>query len=213
MRAAARAARCCSIPGRQPRCRWAIQLTHPTRLDFHLDNVVINTTASTSPTAQAFAAYRTQEMDLESLYLLGNANQTGMTLDGTGNYTGGTFFDNQIQRVSNCRQCESATRSANPADDRLAERQHVCAVAHRLPDERRKSDSGDLWDQSAAGRRKHLYRRRRRGMLDSTAPGRRMHRTTRSLVCATRTRPTRWWRTRAVRTTTGSRAARCLPAS
>ncbi len=33
-------------------------------------------------------------MDLESLYFLGNANQTGMTLDGTGNYTGGTYFDN-----------------------------------------------------------------------------------------------------------------------
>ena len=35
-------------------------------------------------------------MDLESLYFLGNANQTGMTLDGTGNYTGGTFLDDQI---------------------------------------------------------------------------------------------------------------------
>ena len=61
---------------------------------FHLDNVVINTTASSSATAQAIAAYRTQEMDLQSLYFLGNANQTGMTLDGTGNYTGGTFYDN-----------------------------------------------------------------------------------------------------------------------
>jgi hypothetical protein len=58
--------------------------------------VVINTTASTSVTAQGFAAYRTQEMDLESLYVLGNSNQTGMTLDGTGNYTGGTFYDNHF---------------------------------------------------------------------------------------------------------------------
>ena len=65
-------------------------------LGFHLDNVVVNTTAATSANAQAFAAYRTQEIDLESLYLLGNANQTGITLDGTGNYTGGTFFDNHI---------------------------------------------------------------------------------------------------------------------
>ncbi len=65
-------------------------------LGFHLDNVVVNTTAATSPNAQAFAAYRTQEIDLESLYLLGNSNQTGLTLDGTGNYTGGTFFDNHI---------------------------------------------------------------------------------------------------------------------
>src|SRR5580700_11338360 len=50
-------------------------------LGFHLDDLVINTTASSSSNAQAISAYRTQEMDLESLYLLGNANQTGMTLD------------------------------------------------------------------------------------------------------------------------------------
>ena len=63
---------------------------------FHLDNVVINTTGATSASAQGLTAYRTQEMDLEGLYLLGNGNQTGMTLDGTGNYTGGTFLDDQI---------------------------------------------------------------------------------------------------------------------
>ncbi len=63
---------------------------------FHMDNVAINTTASTSATAEGFVAYRTQELDLESLYFLGNSNQTGMTLDGTGNYTGGTFLDNQL---------------------------------------------------------------------------------------------------------------------
>jgi hypothetical protein len=63
---------------------------------FHLDNVVINTTAASNSTAQGLVAYRTQEMDLESLYFLGNSNQTGMTLDGTGNYTGGTFFDNAL---------------------------------------------------------------------------------------------------------------------
>ena len=60
---------------------------------FHIDNVVINTTASSNSAAQAIAAYRTQEMDLHGLYLLGNSNQTGITLDGTGNYTGGTFQD------------------------------------------------------------------------------------------------------------------------
>jgi hypothetical protein len=63
---------------------------------FHLDNVVINTTAAANASAQGFVAYRTQEMDLESLYFLGNQNQTGMTLDGTGNYIGGTFFDIQF---------------------------------------------------------------------------------------------------------------------
>lgn len=60
---------------------------------FHLDNVVLNTTGATSASAQGLAAYRTQELDIESVYFLGNSNQTGMTLDGTGNYTGGTFFD------------------------------------------------------------------------------------------------------------------------
>jgi len=75
-----------------------VQVGDPTyaadTMGFHLDNVAINTTLSTSATAQGFAAYRTQELDLESLYFLGNSNQTGMTLDGTGNYTGGSFFDN-----------------------------------------------------------------------------------------------------------------------
>ena len=63
---------------------------------FHMDNVVINTTGASSATARGLVAYRTQEMDLESLYFLGNSNQTGMTLDGTGNYTGGTYLDNQF---------------------------------------------------------------------------------------------------------------------
>jgi hypothetical protein len=78
----------------------AIQVGDPTYAvdtpGFHLDNAVINTTPSTSATAQGFVAYRTQELDLESLYLLGNGNQTGITLDGTGNYTGGTFLDVQM---------------------------------------------------------------------------------------------------------------------
>ncbi|HTB98162.1 MAG TPA: glycosyl hydrolase family 28-related protein [Terracidiphilus sp.] len=60
---------------------------------FHLDNAVLSTVSATTATAQAFVAYRTQELDVQSLYLLGNSNQTGMTLDGTGNYTGGTFYD------------------------------------------------------------------------------------------------------------------------
>ncbi len=78
----------------------AIQVGDPTYAadtqGFHLDNVVINTAAAANSTALGLAAFRTQEMDLESLYFLGNSNQTGMTLDGTGNYTGGTFFDNAL---------------------------------------------------------------------------------------------------------------------
>ena len=63
---------------------------------FHMDNAVINTTAASSATAEGLIAYRTQELNLEGLYFLGNANQTGMTLDGTGNYTGGSFFGDQF---------------------------------------------------------------------------------------------------------------------
>ncbi|MGA9465109.1 MAG: hypothetical protein WBV28_20125 [Terracidiphilus sp.] len=63
---------------------------------FQLDDVVINTTGANASSAQGVVAYRTQELDLKSLYLLGNANQVGMTLDGTGNYTGGSFYDIEI---------------------------------------------------------------------------------------------------------------------
>jgi hypothetical protein len=77
-----------------------VQVGDPTyaadTMGFQLDNAAINTTTATSGAAQGLIAYRTQEMYLESLYFLGNANQTGMTLDGTGNYTGGTFLDNQF---------------------------------------------------------------------------------------------------------------------
>ena len=73
----------------------AVQVGDPTYAadtpGFHMDNSVINTTGSSSATAQGLVAYRTQEIDLEDMYFLGNSNQTGMTLDGTGNYTGGTI--------------------------------------------------------------------------------------------------------------------------
>ena len=78
----------------------AIQVGDPTytseTMGFHLDNAAINTTPATNSTAQGVAAFRTQELRLESLYFLGNANQRGLTLDGTGNYTGGTFLDDQF---------------------------------------------------------------------------------------------------------------------
>ncbi len=77
-----------------------VQVGDPTyaadTLGFHMDNAVINTAAAGNATAQGLVAYRTQELDLESLYFLGNSNQTGMTLDGTGNYTGGSFFGDQF---------------------------------------------------------------------------------------------------------------------
>ena len=92
-----------------------------------------------------------------------------MTLDGTGNYTGGTFFDNALM-VPDGGECNWPPDSER-GDNGLDECEHVCAVAYRLPDKRRKSDSGDLWDQSAAGRWQHVYGRRCRRMLDGIAPG------------------------------------------
>jgi hypothetical protein len=64
---------------------------------FHVDNVNINT-AGASAAAIAFAFYRTQDIDLRNVYLNGNqANtQTGIWLDGTGNYAGGTFDSDTI---------------------------------------------------------------------------------------------------------------------
>ena len=64
---------------------------------FHMDNMAINIDRDhRAQRHRDLRHYRTQEIDLESLYFLGNQNQTGMTLDGTGNYTGGTFSDNQF---------------------------------------------------------------------------------------------------------------------
>jgi len=75
----------------------AVQVGDPTyavdTMGFHLDDAVINVTGSTSAAATGVTAYRVQEMDIESLYFLGNSNQTGLVVDGTGNYAGGTFYD------------------------------------------------------------------------------------------------------------------------
>jgi len=77
-----------------------VQVGDPTyaadTMGFHMDDVAINTTAANTATATGLTAYRTQELDLEGLYFLGNSNQTGMTLDGTGNYTGGSFTAMQL---------------------------------------------------------------------------------------------------------------------
>ena len=155
-----------------------------------MDNVVINTTAATSATAQGLAAYRTQEMDLESLYFLGNSNQTGMTLDGTGNYTGGTFLDNDIRRISDGGERDRAPGSES-GDHRLVEREHICAAAHQLPDERRKSRSaGPMGSILQQGDGNTFTGGDVEGCATALHLGP-MRRTTRSLGCATRTRPTR----------------------
>ena len=69
---------------------------------FLMDNVNINT-ASAGSAALALYFYRAQELRLDNLYLNGNGGtgQTGITLDGTGNYSGGTFIDVQTSQCRN----------------------------------------------------------------------------------------------------------------
>jgi hypothetical protein len=61
---------------------------------FKMQDIQVNT-SSAGTAAKAFYFYRTQEISLDDLYLIGNnaIGQYGITLDGTGNYAGG-FFDN-----------------------------------------------------------------------------------------------------------------------
>ena len=112
---------------------------------FHLDNVVVNTTSSAAATAQAVKVWRAQEVHLESLYLLGNSNQTGITLDGTGNYTGGTFQDIEIggfqtalnaigHQVANARVLQGAGAARLVADEDF-DADALVAAADLLADE------------------------------------------------------------------------------
>ena len=66
---------------------------------FLMDNVNVNT-ASAGSAALALYFYRAQELRLDNLYLNGNGGtgQTGIVLDGTGNYSGGTFIDVQTSQ-------------------------------------------------------------------------------------------------------------------
>jgi hypothetical protein len=59
---------------------------------FRLDDINFNI-ASAGTGATVLSFYRVQEVDLRSVYLNGNQStgQTGIYLDGTGDYTGGTF--------------------------------------------------------------------------------------------------------------------------
>ena len=86
-------------------------------------------------------AYRTQELDLESLYLLGNSNQTGMTLDGTGNYTGGTFLDNQFSGFQTAVNA-IGHQVANPATTDWMNASTFVRLHIDCPTSERQSDSG-----------------------------------------------------------------------
>jgi hypothetical protein len=87
---------------------WAFQASGPAFLigdpthaldttGFHMDNMVV-ATVSAPPGASAFAFYRTKQIRLDNLYLEGDqgTDQTAILLDGTGDYTGGTFTNISI---------------------------------------------------------------------------------------------------------------------
>ena len=61
---------------------------------FSIDNMAI-ITPTTGASSAAFYFYRTQEIRMEHMYVIGDnsTDLTAMTLDGTGNYTGGYFAD------------------------------------------------------------------------------------------------------------------------
>ena len=137
--AGARAARCFCIQVRRQRSRWAIATYAADTSGFHLDNVVINTTASSSSTAQALIAYRTQEMDLESLYLLGNCESDRHDAGWNGKLHGRNFLRQRDRRIPDRDECDRAP-GGEFGDYGLDECEHVCAAAYRLPDGERKSD-------------------------------------------------------------------------
>ena len=66
---------------------------------FYLTDLTV-ATANGGSSARAIDFHRVQEIDIERVYFIGNSGtgQTGITLDGTGNYSGGTF---QSFRLSN----------------------------------------------------------------------------------------------------------------
>ena len=66
---------------------------------FYLTDLTV-ATANGGSSARAIDFHRVQEIDIERVYFIGNngTGQTGITLDGTGNYSGGTF---QSFRLSN----------------------------------------------------------------------------------------------------------------
>ena len=59
---------------------------------FYLTDLTL-ATANGGSSARAIDFHRVQEIDIERVYFIGNngTGQTGITLDGTGNYSGGTF--------------------------------------------------------------------------------------------------------------------------
>ncbi len=150
-----------------------VQVGDPTyatdTMGFHLDNVVINTTAASNATAQALTAYRTQELDLESLYLLGNSNQTGMTLDGTGNYTGGTFVDNAFNGFQTAVNA-IGHQIANPATTDWLNASTFVRLHIDCPTSAGNPVSGTLWDQPATGDG-NTFTAATGGVLDGIAPG------------------------------------------
>ena len=82
-----------------------------------------------------------------AVYLLGNANQTGMTLDGTGNYTGGTFYDNHISgfqiAINGIGHQVANSAATDWMNASTFVRLHIdCPTANGNPDQR------NLWSES-----------------------------------------------------------------
>ena len=150
----------------------AVQVGDPTyagdTLGFHLDDVVINTTGAAGAGTVGFAAYRTQELYLESLYFLGNGNQTGLLVDGTGNYAGGTFLDLAFNGWQTAVS-GIGHQAANPATTDWMNASTFLRLHIDCPTSGGSPIAGNDWDQPGAGGWKHVHGWGCGGMRDCAA--------------------------------------------
>lgn len=107
---------------------------------FHMDNVSLVTASNTAASA-AMRFYTTQEIDIHNIYMNGpqsiNAGNVGIFLDGTSNYSGGTFDSIQISGYTEPLHLDghlSGTASGDFANASAFNRMHiVCPTSGGSP--------------------------------------------------------------------------------
>ena len=141
---------------------------------FHMDNAIINTTAAASAAARFAVSVDlpTPRAGNESRKSLFPRQRKSDRHDARWHRQlyGRELLRQPVWRIPDSRECHRPS-GCECRDNGLDECQHVCAPAHRLPHQQRQPDRRDVWNQSAAGRWKHICRRRRGGLQYRTAPG------------------------------------------
>ncbi len=168
---------------------------------FHMDNAVINTT---DLTAAHRRSHRLSHPGVESRKSLFSRQRKpdGLTLDGTGNYTGGTFFDNQFSGFQTAINA-IGHQVANPATTDWMNASTFVRVHIDCPTSEWQSRSAELTESTCS----RAMETPSPAAMWKAAPQRctwaRTRRTTPSSACAMRTRPTRWSPMPAAPTTAG----------